>query len=245
MNATKIEKTLLQEEYLFGGIFINATKIEYLHFTWSPNVGCSGQDCAVYAYCFAKAFKKRKLLKCPLCYEFKPHNHFERLEQPLQTKISRRIGVDFSGDFWDREFSMNDQMPVLNIAAQAPQHWFINLTKQPQNIPDNLVFPKNWVQGVSVNRRPELWRVGELQNTLAETKMISFEPLYENIGEVDLRGIDWIIIGAQTHPTVEPKNAWVIGILAQAQALNIPVFTKNNLPEWRLKEYPAKLTTKP
>ena len=98
---------------------MNATKIEYLNFTWSPNVGCSGENCAVYKYCFAKKFKKRNLLKCPQCYEFKPHNHFERLEQPLHTKLPQRIGVDFSADFWDRGFTMDDRMPSLEYCSSS------------------------------------------------------------------------------------------------------------------------------
>jgi protein gp37 len=224
---------------------MNATKIEYLHFTWSPNVGCSGQDCAVYAHCFAKKFKKRNLLKCPSCYEFKPHNHFERLDQPLTTQMPRRIGVDFSADFWDKGFTMNDRTPVFNVVRQAPWHRFINLTKQPQNIPSDFVFPKNWVQGVSVNRKEELWRIEDLNLKRATMKMISFEPLYEDIADVldwqNITTIDWFIIGAQTHPLIRPKDVWIKNLVDFAGAVDIPVFIKNNVTGWNFKEYPEEL----
>lgn len=218
---------------------MNATRIEYLNFTWSPLVGCSGKDCAVFAKCWAKYQAKRRLHKCQDCYDFKPHTHFERLKQPTQIKSSRRIGACFSADFWDKGFNNFDRESVLHYASLAPWHWFINLTKQPQNIPVDLKFPKNWVQGVSVNKRAEIRRIGDLQNTLAPMKMISFEPLYEDIGIVDLTGIDWIIIGAQTHPLIEPDAGWVNSLVLQARSVGIPIFIKNNLKGWSFKEYPT------
>ena len=220
---------------------MNATKIEYLHFTWSPNVGCTGKNCAVYAHCFAKAFKKRNLLKCPLCYEFKPHNHFERLRQPLDTKMPRRIGVDFSADFWDEGFTMQDRKPVFATVIEAFWQWFINLTKQPQNIPIELAFPKNWVQGVSVNRKADLDRIGRLKKTQAPIKVVSFEPLYEDLGNLNLEGIDWVIIGAQTHPTLLPEMEWLANIICAAKLLKIPIFIKNNIPCFNVKQYPGIL----
>ena len=220
---------------------MNATKIEYLHFTWSPLVGCSGKDCAVFTKCWAKYQAKRRLHKCRDCYDFKPHTHFERLRQPLQIKSSKIIGACFSADFWDKGFNNFDRESVLAYVSLASWHWFINLTKQPQNIPETLIFPKNWVQGVSVNRRAEIRRIGDLQNTLALTKMISFEPLYEDIGIVDLTEIDWIILGAQTHPLIEPNASWVNSLVLQARATGIPIFIKNNLKGWNIKEYPTEL----
>lgn len=69
---------------------MNATKIEYLNFTWSPLVGCSGLGCAVYAKCWARYQAMRRMHICPLCYQFKPHPHFERLDQPLRLQKPSR-----------------------------------------------------------------------------------------------------------------------------------------------------------
>jgi protein gp37 len=188
---------------------MNATRIEYLDFTWSPLIGCSGEGCAVYAKCWARYQAKRRLHECQLCYDFKPHIHFERLDQPLKTKSSKRIGVCFSADFWDIGFSAVEQLPVYETCRATEWHHFINLTKQPQNIPGYFGFPDNWIQGVSVNRREDLWRIKSLQETRAEHKIISFEPLYESLGKLDLTGIDWVIVGAQTHPLVMPFPLWI------------------------------------
>lgn len=223
---------------------MNATRIEYLNFTWSPLVGCSGANCAVYAKCWAKYQAKRQLHKCPLCYEFKPHTHFERLQQPFQVKSSKRIGVCFSADMWDSGFSHEQQSTVLNSVWNAPWHWFINLTKQPQNIPKGWNLPSNWIQGVSVNRKEDLLRIDVLRKTKAPLKMISFEPLYEDLGTPDLAGIDWVIIGAQTHPLILPKTVWVDNLVCASIAKNIPVFMKNNLKDLQrgiVQQYPKLL----
>ncbi len=217
---------------------MNATKIEYLDFTWSPLVGCSGLNCAVRDKCWAKYQAKRQLNNCKKCYDFIPHKHFERLLQPSNVKSTQKIGVCFSADFWDSGFLASDRWQIFNVVKANPQHWFINLTKQPQNIGSIIQFPNNWIQGVSVNLRKDLWRIQRLKETKAVHKAVSFEPLYEFLGSVNLVRIDWIVIGAQTHPLIKPQEHWVDALITQAQAGKIPVFTKNNLGGWGFKEYP-------
>jgi protein gp37 len=228
---------------------MNATKIEYLNFTWSPMVGCSRKNCAVAAKCWAMYQAKRQLHNCQLCYEFKPHTHFERLKQPFQILSSKRIGVTFSADFWDEGFTIQERKQVFSTAIEAKQHWFINLTKQPQNIPTDLAFPKNWIQGVSVNRKADIDRIDLLLKTQAPLKMISFEPIYEDIAQDGLfmDGIDWVILGAQTHPLKSPKPEWIQNLIDSATfgANRIPIFMKNNLnpyDEW--KDYPSTISGK-
>jgi len=221
---------------------MNATKIEYLDFTWSPLVGCSGTNCAVAAKCWAKYQAKRRKHKCQNCYEFKPHTHFERLTQPLRVYTPKKIGVCFSADMWDNGFTEYARQTVLLTAKCAPQHWFINLTKQPQNIPENAWFPDNWVQGVSVCTKKDLWRIETLEKTQAKIKMVSFEPLYEYLGIVDLSGISWIIIGNQTHPLKEAKPIWIDSLILDAKNVvdkKIPVFVKNNVKDFDYKEFPS------
>jgi protein gp37 len=211
---------------------MNATKIEYLNFTWNPLVGCSGIGCAVFDRCWAKLNKKRRLTNCEDCYDFQPHAHFERIDQPGHVKTSKRIGVCFSADFWDNGFT----------GSMYPWHHFINLTKQPQNIPIDAKFPDNWVQGVSICRIADITRISILRKTKAPLKIISFEPLYENIGwelnYSDVEDIDWFIIGAQTNPLIKPKSEWVEDLVNLAFESKIPVFVKNNIVDWNRKEFP-------
>jgi len=208
---------------------MNRTKIEYLDFTWNPTAGCSGFGCAVGKDCWAYRIAKRNILSCELCRSFVPHVHFERFDEPLKRKKPARIGVSFMGEFFDEEISEWVRASIKMRMEEAYWHTFFILTKQPQNIDLDEPLPKNLWLGVSVNRKEDLWRIEQLRMTKAKVKALSFEPLYEDLGEINLKDIDWIIVGAQTHPNLQPKFEWLANIFDQTSELQIPLFTKNNL----------------
>jgi len=211
---------------------MNQTRIEYLGYTSNPIVGCSGFGCAVRLHCWAMAMAKRQKHRCSLCYNFEPHYHRERLEESLHLKKPSIIGLNFMGETFDK--LIHDYCPyvwteMFDMMKKASWHTFVILTKQPQNVPHRVMLPKNLWLGSSVNRRDDLWRINELKGTTAQLIFLSCEPLYEDLGEIDLTDIHWIIIGAQTRPNVQPKEEWVYSLSHQASELNIPVFWKSNL----------------
>ena len=227
---------------------LNPTKIEYLQYTWNPLVGCSGIGCAVAKACWARGQAKRQKPKyaeeapikgelvrgCQDCYDFKPHYHLERVNQPLLVKKPARIGVCFMGDLFDKSALLSPLQRIFNVMGAAFWHTFIVLTKQPQNIPLDLVFPSNVWLGVSVNLQADLWRVEELKKRKAALKFVSFEPLFEEITDLhhswlDLSGIDWVIIGAQKRPNLQPEEQWVGNLIMKAFDAGAKVFLKNNL----------------
>jgi protein gp37 len=218
---------------------MNRTKIEYLDYTLNLFVGCNGVDCAVREHCWAMVMAKRQ--RCEFCRRFIPHYHSERWVQPFQVKKSSRIGLNFMSDTFDRDvvhhLSFNEMMVMIE---KCYWHTFITLTKQPQNISFNLRLPKNLWLGVSVNKRSDLWRIETLLQRCGENlAFVSFEPLYEDMGDIDLKGIDWVIIGAQTRPTLQPDSYWVWSLRNEALRHNIPVFMKNNLDfSDKLQEFP-------
>jgi protein gp37 len=133
---------------------------------------------------------------------------------------------------------------VLDSIKKTYWHTFICLTKQPQNIKQRL-YPSNLWIGVTVNTQNDLWRISYLTRDLKDyvyTKFVSFEPLLEDLGELNLNGIDWIIIGAQTRPNKQPEPEWVESLMHQARAYNIPIFFKNNVKDWigKLQEFPQR-----
>jgi len=133
------------------------------------------------------------------------------------------------GDLFDAKVDTNDICTVLNRMSQwYHMHRFYLLTKQSQRLLTFKYPPNVWL-GVTVNRKVDLHRIDDLRKTNAKVKFISFEPLMEELGEVDLTGIDWIIIGAQTRPEVQPEMDWVNDIMCTANKLKIPIFCKNNL----------------
>lgn len=214
---------------------MNRTKIEYLDYTLNVIVGCSGEGCAVRKECWAKGQSKRRKGKCEddRCYRFVPHDHPERLDEPFLVKKPRRIGLNFSGETFDKAFKDRSYIwfGLCGMMRQAAWHTFVVLTKQPQNIPEdeNFPIPSNLWLGVSVNRVCDLWRIEELKKRKAALKFVSFEPLYEDLGPVDLFGINWVIIGAQKRPDLQPKFAWVESLVKEARRVGAKVFLKNNL----------------
>jgi protein gp37 len=226
---------------------MNRTKIEYLDFTLNVLVGCYGAGCSVVSNCWARAMAKRRKNKCKLCYNFVPHIHRERLIQPLLRKKPARIGLNFSGETFDGAMHPDWQDEILQMVEKCPQHTFIILTKQPQNIPKWFDYeaPSNVWLGVSVNRKHDLWRIDALKKTMFNVKIVSFEPLYEYMGDIDLDGLQWVIIGAQTRPNLQPGSYWVRSLMNEAKRHNIPVFLKNNLgwPE-KIQQFPPKSADK-
>jgi protein gp37 len=223
---------------------MNRTGIEYLDYTWNPFVGCSGAGCAVHERCWARSQARRQLHRCRQCAEFVPHFHPERIHQPLHVLEPSVIGCCFMGDFFDpfmtdskhgatsqmlQEFKTN-RHKVLDIIKLAHRHTFLILTKQPQNIDHGVDFPENLIVGVSVNAKQDLWRISELKANYQGRKAVSFEPLLEDLGDVDLRGIEWVIIGAQTRPEVQPDIKWVRSLADQAREAGVRKITyKDNL----------------
>ena len=233
---------------------MNRTGIEYLDYTWNVVVGCSGQGCAVREKCWARAQARRQAHRCKLCAEFVPHFHSERLDQPLHVKKPAMIGCCFMGDFFDPLLTAPChgvpgmsidfcRSMALDTIRRAYWHTFLMLTKQPQNITGcSLCFPENLIVGVSVNVQEDLWRISTLKANYQGRKAVSFEPLLEDLGTVDLNGIEWVIIGAQTRPEIQPRPEWVRRLAEQAREAGVRKITyKDNLKEGYGEAHPSGL----
>lgn len=231
---------------------MNRTKIEYLDYTWNPIVGCSGFGCAVAAVCWAARSAKRRKGKCDACYSFEPHMHWERLDQPAKVKSSSRIGVSFSGEFYDKEISESVRGSVYISISQAPWHKYIIFTKQPQNIDANEVESLSDLGislsiGVSVNQQCDSWRVDAIRDLPVSCRIVSAEPVLEKM-DLDLKGINLLIIGGQTCPALYPDPTWVRELIANARRKGVAVFLKNNIQQDKLplpQELPEQLCISP
>jgi protein gp37 len=221
---------------------MNDTNIEYLDVTLNLIVGCSGDQCAVRKVCWAMRMAKRQKHRCPLCYAFTPHYHAERWKEPFLAKKAKRIGLNFMGETFDRNLPNREEVlrEIVVMMTKAYWHTFVILTKQPQLIPLSINWPRNLWLGVTVNVIDDLWRIEQLKNVNAAVKFVSFEPLLENLcNVVDLRGIDWVIIGAQTRPNIQPRCEWVVKLTSVAKEEGGAVFWKNNLAMTpRIQEFP-------
>lgn len=119
---------------------------------------------------------------------------------------------------------------VLKVIEDTPQHNYQILTKRAErmaeyfetrNIPQNV-----WI-GVTVECKETKARIDFIRNLNASVKFLSCEPLLEDLGDLHLQGINWIIVGGESGLQARPmKEEWVLNIKQQADANNIPFFFK-------------------
>ena len=115
---------------------------------------------------------------------------------------------------------------------QNPKTQYIFLTKRPEKLNISSA-PENAWFGVTITTAKEKVRISELfENVKANHYHLTFEPLFEDVGKLDLEYVDWIVIGTETgnrKGKSVSKREWVMNIVSQAKAKNIPVFMKEDL----------------
>lgn len=191
-------------------------------------------------WCYARGQAKRAKNRCIQCWEFYPHSHIERIHQIIDRK---KPATYFLTTMWDFGCLANPQdalNQIVNVTMAHPRHRYILLTKAPHNLfrmVPKYMAGKNVAVGVSVTCQEDVWRIGKLKEWAKSAGfggllIVSFEPLLGEITDVDLSGIDWITLGAQTgrgKDKVVPETVWVLALDAYAHNLGIPTFSKNNL----------------
>ena len=211
-----------------------------LGFTWTPASGCDILGCAVRrrGVCWAEKIVKRLGQFCPLCPGFKPHMHDgtlgtpDRLEEPFQRRPPSVIVPVSTGDLFGLEPAQIET--ILSVVRKASRHIFAVLTKAPDRA-RRWEYPDNVACGVTVNEQADTWRLEELKAIRTRWRWAIFEPLYGPVDH-DLAFLDWIIIGHQTKPEIQPEATWVKGILDRAPG--VPVFMKSSLRYEPLRREP-------
>lgn len=91
-----------------------------------------------------------------------------------------------------------------------------------QKVPENC-----WI-GTSVGVKAALSRIKFIQGIDAKIRFVSFEPLLEDLGEVDFKGINWGIIGGESDLSMPRpmKPEWAYSLIKQMRSLGIPVWFK-------------------
>ena len=221
---------------------LSKSGIEYLDRSWGIWSGCQNLErgiCPVNA-CWAKSIANRFPNHYPNGFE--PTFYPESIESPLHIKKPSRIGVGWVGDVigYGGEYG-KDQ--IYETIRQCPQHTFLFLTKNPQNLAKWSPFPDNcWVGVSATNDFQQIEALAWLQRIEAKVKYLSIEPLLEEIilpSSGLERILNWLIIGQQTpiHPETTPKLEWIKEIVEAAEKAGVKVFLKNNLrpllePSW-------------
>ena len=200
--------------------------IKWAHKSWNPVTGCLNGCYYCYARKIYNRFKK----------SFSPQIHYNRLNEPCKALKPLRIFTCSVSDLWGLGVPAVWRNQIWKIMNACPQHNFLTLTKQPHRICSRIykmewpLLPKNLWLGITITGDGDEWRA-EFIRKHKGIKFISFEPLIKK-PLINLKGFDWIIIGAMSglgSKKHAPKKEWILGLLSQAKSHKIPVFMKDNL----------------
>lgn len=210
---------------------MRTTKIEWTDKTWNPITGCTkkSEGCAhCYAETLALRIQKMGLEK--YCNGFKLTLHEEDLEKPLHWKAGHNIFVCSMSDIFHEEVPLSFIDKIFDTIRRTPQHRYQILTKRVERMAayfSNRKVPENVWLGTTVECRKSIYRIDFLRNLNASVRFLSCEPLLEDLGDLNLNGIDWVIVGGESGPKARPmKQEWVINIKKQVELQESAFFFK-------------------
>ena len=210
---------------------MKTTKIEWTDKTWNPITGCTKKSagCAhCYAEVMAQRLKAMRLEKYRNGFELTLHE--DNLEEPLAWKKAHNIFVCSMSDLFHENVPFEFVDRIMDTIKRTPQHRYQILTKRSERMKEYFQtreIPQNVWLGVTVECESSKIRIDHLRDLKATVKFLSCEPLIEDLGELDLTGIDWIIVGGESGSKARPmKLEWVINIKQQVEQQGAAFFFK-------------------
>lgn len=147
-----------------------------------------------------------------------------------------RVFVNSLADICDTYVPQEWREQVIDAALATPSLDYLLLTKRAQNYSKMFdVTPSNMWAGTTVGVKKSLARIDHLRKTDFRVKFLSIEPLLEDLGELDLTGIHWVIVGGESGRGARPMHLdWAWSIRDQCVAKNVPFFFKQgSQANWR------------
>jgi protein gp37 len=211
------------------------SRIEWTDATWNPVTGCT-KISAGCDNCYAARFSERfrDVPGHPFKSGFDLTLRPERLLQPLEWKKPRMIFVNSMSDLFHKEVPNSHISRVFDTMEKANWHIYQVLTKRSSLLRKfiNERYPKSkapahmWL-GVSVENEQAVSRISHLQVSNAGIRFLSIEPLIGPVGRLNLKGIDWVIVGGESGPGARPMNPrWAIDIRNQCVKAKVAFFFK-------------------
>ena len=208
------------------------SSIEWTELTWNPTTGCS-KISAGCKFCYAEAMTKRLKGMGQDKYKdgfkvVKPHA--DSLKTPYTWKNSKVVFVNSMSDLFHEDIPLDFIKQVFHVMNDNPQHVFQVLTKRAGRlfeIHKELKWTHNIWMGVSVEDDRVLNRIDFLRKTNAKVKFLSLEPLIGPLKKLNLKKIDWVIVGGESGHRPRPMNPdWVVEIHEQCIKSGIAFFFK-------------------
>jgi len=210
--------------------------IEWTDATWNPVRGCTkiSPGCKhCYAQVFAERFRGVK--GHPYEQGFDLRLVAQKLGEPLRWHKPKMIFVNSMSDLFQDGVSDDYIQAVADVMVKANWHTYQVLTKRSGRMAQLLSTKLRYVAaaphiwwGVSVeDKKYGIARISELQAAPAAMRFLSIEPLLEDLGPLDLRGIHWVIVGGESGVGARPIHRdWVISIRQQCTNHGVPFFFK-------------------
>ncbi len=209
------------------------SSIEWTEMTWNPTTGCDKVS-AGCKFCYAEVMAKRLKAMGVEKYSngFELAMHEDELKTPYTWKKSKMVFVNSMSDLFHKDVPIEFIQKVFRVMKENPQHVFQILTKRADVLlyydkEGLLEWSHNIWMGVSVENKTFMKRIDLLRQTNARTKFLSCEPLIGPLPNMNLKGIDWVIVGGESGRTPRPmKKEWVVDIKEQCQNSNVAFFFK-------------------
>jgi len=207
------------------------TKIEWATHVWNPVTGCT-KISAGCKNCYAErlAFRLQAMGQPNYANGFRVTLQERMLDVPRKWKKSRTIFVNSMSDLFHTEVPTSYIQDVFGVMNEVSRHRYQVLTKRAERLlelNDELNWGDHIWMGVSVENSDVTSRIDYLRQTRAHVKFLSLEPLIGALPELNLTGIDWVIVGGESgHGAREIKEEWVTDIRDQCLSAGVAFFFK-------------------
>jgi protein gp37 len=211
---------------------MSSSKIEWTEQTWNPSAGCTkiSSGCK---NCYAETMAIRLQAMGVEGYEngfiFNPVPN--RLNEPFKKKKPTVYFVNSMSDIFHEDMPEDYLNKIFDVIEETPHHTYQILTKRAERMFEYMSqreIPKNIWLGVTVDNRKEgLPRIDKLRNLQVSVLFLSVEPLLEDLGIMNLKNIDWVIVGGESGNKARPmEKEWVVSIKKQCEAEDVAFFFK-------------------
>jgi len=207
------------------------SSIEWTEMTWNPTTGCNKLT-AGCKFCYAEVMSKRLQSMGVEKYKdnFQLRVHEDELNIPYTWKKPKVVFVNSMSDLFHKKVPLEFIQKVFKVMNENPQHVFQVLTKRADLLFEyhtQLKWTHNIWMGVSVENEKVVNRIDYLRRTRARVKFLSCEPLIGPLPHLNLRSIDWVIVGGESGRTPRPMNPdWVLDIQEQCEKSDVAFFFK-------------------
>jgi len=210
---------------------MSTTTIEWTEATWNPVTGCSkvSPGCT---HCYAERMAKRLQAMGQPNYRdgFAVRTHEHMLGLPSTWAKPRMVFVNSMGDLFHEEVPLEFIERVFAVMQATPRHTYQLLTKRADRLRETaqgLPWPDNVWMGVTVEDNERLARVDSLCDVPAAVRFLSVEPLLGPLPDLDLAGIDWVIVGGESGPGARHmREEWAVAVRDSCVAASVPFFFK-------------------